>query len=145
MWIHRKLTFRLRIVWTTLQLKSEVTASEKALLNQSLDSALWLGLPANRLFEELIFGKLVYQRVGFQKCGDSRVLSCFHLMRSKGFPGGSKNKESACNKGGLGSISGSGRFPGEGNGNSLQYSCLQNSIDRRAWQATVHGVAKSQT
>ena len=44
-----------------------------------------------------------------------------------------------------GSISGSGRSPGEGNGNPLQYSCLENSMDRGAWQATVHGVVKSQT
>ena len=42
-----------------------------------------------------------------------------------------------------GSVPGSGRFPGEGNGNPLQYSCLENSMDRAAWQAIVHGVAKS--
>ena len=51
-------------------------------------------------------------------------------------------KESACNAGDPGSIPGSGRFPGEGNGNPLQYSCLKNSVDRGAWQATVHGVTK---
>ena len=45
----------------------------------------------------------------------------------------------------LGSIPGSGRSPGEGKGNPLQYSCLENSMDRGAWKATVHGVAKSQT
>ena len=45
----------------------------------------------------------------------------------------------------LGSIPGPGRFPGEGHGNPLRYSCLENPIDRRAWQATVHGVTKSQT
>ena len=45
----------------------------------------------------------------------------------------------------LGSIPGSGRSPGEGNGNPLQYSCLENSMDRGVWQATVHGVAKSWT
>ena len=45
----------------------------------------------------------------------------------------------------LGSIPGPGRFPGEGHGNPLQYSCLENPIDRRSWQATVHGVTKSQT
>ena len=44
-----------------------------------------------------------------------------------------------------GSVPGSGRSPGEGNGNLLQYSCLENSMDRRAWRATVHGVTKSQT
>ena len=59
--------------------------------------------------------------------------------------GGSEVKASACNAGGLGSIPGSGRSPGEGNSNSLQYSCLENPMDRGAWWATVHGVAKSQT
>ena len=61
------------------------------------------------------------------------------------FPGGSEVKASACNAGDLGSIPGSGRFPGEGNGNPLQYSCLENPMDRGAWQATVHRVPKSRT
>ena len=54
-------------------------------------------------------------------------------------------KASVYNVGDLGSIPGLGRSPGEGNGNTLQYSCLENPTDRGAWQATVHGVAKSQT
>ena len=57
----------------------------------------------------------------------------------------SVGKDSACNAGDLGSIPGSGRAPGEGHGNPLQYSCLENPMDRGAWQATVHGVAKSRT
>ena len=65
-----------------------------------------------------------------------------HIM---GFPGGSEVKASACNAGDLSSIPGSGRSPGEGNGNPLQYSCLENPIGGGAWWATVHGVAKSQT
>ena len=60
-------------------------------------------------------------------------------------PGGSDGKESACNAQDLSSIPGSGRSPGEGNGYPLQYSCLENSMERGAWGATVHGVAKSQT
>ena len=60
-------------------------------------------------------------------------------------PGGSDGKESACNAGDPGSIPGLGRSPGEGNGNPLQYSCLENSMDRGAWQATVHGIEKSDT
>ena len=60
-----------------------------------------------------------------------------------GFPGGSDGKASAYNGGGLVSIPGQGRFPGEGNGNPVQYSCLENSMDRGAWQATVHEVAKN--
>ena len=62
-----------------------------------------------------------------------------------GFPGGSEVKMSASNAGDLGSIPGSGRSPGEGNGNPLQYSCLENPTDGGAWWATVHGVAKSRT
>ena len=61
------------------------------------------------------------------------------------FPGGSEGKESACNVGDLGSIPGSRKSPGGGNANPLQYSCLENCIDRGAWCATVHGVAKSLT
>ena len=61
------------------------------------------------------------------------------------FPGGSEYKASAYNAGDLGSIPGSGRSPGEGNGNPFQYSCLENLMDRGAWRATVHGVAKSWT
>ena len=65
-----------------------------------------------------------------------------------GFPGGSVVISPAANAGAAadaGSIPGSGRSPGEGSGNSLQYSCLENSMDRVAWWATVHGVTKSQT
>ena len=54
-------------------------------------------------------------------------------------------KTSACNAGDPGLIPGSGRFPGEGNGNPLQYSCLENSMDGGAWQATVHGATESDT
>ena len=61
------------------------------------------------------------------------------------FPGGSDSKASACNAGELGSVPGWGRSPGEGNGDPLQYSCLENPMDRGAWWATVHGVAKSRT
>ena len=64
-------------------------------------------------------------------------------MTSLGFPGGSDSKESAYNAGDLGSIPGSGRSPGEGNGYPLQYSCLENPMDRGAWWAIVHGVTKS--
>ena len=61
------------------------------------------------------------------------------------FPGGSDSKASAYNAGDLGSVPGLGRSPGEGTGNPLQYSCLENPMDGGAWLATVRGVAKSQT
>ena len=75
--------------------------------------------------ERLTFGFLYHESVGFSSSSDS--------------------KASACNVGDLGSMPGWGRSPGEGNDNPLQYPCLQNSMDRGTWQATVHGVAKSQT
>ena len=70
------------------------------------------------------------------------------MDRSKGFPGGSVIKNPPANVGdteNMGSIPGSGRSPEEGNGNPLQYSSLENSEDREAWQAIVHQVAKSRT
>ena len=68
----------------------------------------------------------------------------FH-MTSLDFPGGSDRKESACSAGDLGSVPGWGRSPGEGNGTPLQYSCLENPMDRGAWQTIVHAVSKSRT
>ena len=61
------------------------------------------------------------------------------------FPGGSDSKESACNAEDLGSTPGLGRSPGEGNGYPLQYSCLENPVDGRAWWVIVHGVAELDT
>ena len=66
-------------------------------------------------------------------------------MFQLGFPGGSDGKESTYNAGDLGSIPGLGRSPRGEHGNPFQYSCLENSMDRGAWQATVHVVTKSQT
>ena len=72
-----------------------------------------------------------------------QVISWRGLEARGSFPGGSDGKESACNAGDPDLIPGSGRSPGEGNGNPLQYSCLENPMDKEAWQATVHGVAKN--
>ena len=71
------------------------------------------------------------------------VIKSWTLLSDK--TGGSDGKGSACNAGDLGLIPGSGRSPGEGNGNPLQYSCLKNPMDGGGWQATVHGVTKSWT
>ena len=68
---------------------------------------------------------------------------CSGLHIKMGFPGSSVGKESACDAGDCCSILGSGRSPGEGNGNLLQYSGLENPMDRGAWGAIVHGVAES--
>ena len=67
----------------------------------------------------------------------NKQFSYIHIM---GFPGGLDGKASACNAGDPGSIPESGRSPGEGNGSPLQYSCLENPMDRGAWEAAVHGV-----
>ena len=67
------------------------------------------------------------------------------MCQGRDFPGSSGGKESAYDAGGLSSISGAGRSFGERNGNLLQYSCLENPMDRGAWQTTLHRVAKSRT
>ena len=73
---------------------------------------------------------------------DFGISRCSYYM---GFPGSSDSIESACNAGDSGSIPGLGRSPGEGNGNPLWYSCLENPMDREAWQSIVHEVTKSLT
>ena len=66
------------------------------------------------------------------------------VNRDRGFPSGSMVKNPPADAGDVRSFPGSGRSPGEGNGNPLQYSCLENSMGRGAWRATVHGVVRSQ-
>ena len=101
---------------------------------------------------DIIWGqwKILLPKNGHSSISDptcsSRTLP--HSTKSRVYlssPWGSDGKASACNAGDLGSILMSGRSPGEGNGNPLQYSCLENPMDGRAWQATVHGVTKSLT
>ena len=81
---------------------------------------------------------MVYSPWGHKESETTEETACMHTS-------GSDGKGSACNTGDLGLIPGSGRTPGEGNGNPLQYSCLENSMDRGAWWFTVHGVTKSWT
>ena len=71
----------------------------------------------------------------------------FHMVyfQQMNFSGGSAVKNPPASAGDAGSIPGPGRSPGKGNGNPLQYSCLGNPMDRGAWQAIVHGIAKSET
>ena len=80
-------------------------------------------------------------------CMVSRKMVLMNLFvgQQGGFPGGSDGKESACNDGDPGSVPGLGRSPGERNGCPLQYSCLEDSMDRGAWLAIVRGVTKSWT
>ena len=76
-------------------------------------------------------------------------IKLFFLLNYRGFPGGTNDKKPSCqcrlDIRDMGSILGLGRSLGDGNSSPLQYSCLENLMDRRAWRATVHGVAKSQT
>ena len=81
----------------------------------------------------------VYSKVILLHIYTNIILKLFSIM---GFPHSSVGKESAHNAGDPGSIPGLGRSPGEGNGKPLQYSCLENPMDRGAWRATVHGVAR---
>ena len=67
----------------------------------------------------------------------NEIFQFIKYMAKQGFPGGTDGKESACSTKDPGSIPGSGRCPGEGNGNPLQYSCLMNPMDRGAWWAIV--------
>ena len=88
------------------------------------------------------------QRVGHDGATELNWRIHFVFIRSvckKDFPGGWNLKESDCNAGNTGSIPGKGRSPGEGNCYPLRYSCLENSMDRGAWRAIVHGITKSQT
>ena len=74
----------------------------------------------------------------------SLIFYCGKIYWYMGFPGGSDDNESTCNAGEVGSIPGSVRSPGEGNGSPLLYFCLENPIDRGTWLATVNGVTKTQ-
>ena len=90
-------------------------------------------------------GKVVWYFHLFKNFPQSVVIHIIKgigMVKTLGFLHSSVGKESACNAGELGLIPGLGRFPGEGNGNPLQHSCLENPMDRRAWQATVHGVTR---
>ena len=89
----------------------------------------------NPLLSSCLGNPIERSLMGYSPWGHKRV-------GHEGFPHSSVGKESACNVGDPGLIPGSGRFPGEENGNSLQYSCLENPMDRGVWQATVHEVSR---
>ena len=87
------------------------------------------------------WGSLSYTSIYKATC----ILKPLKNTDAEDFPGGPVVKNPPANAGDMGSVAGSGRSPGIGNGNLLQYSCLENPIDREAWWATVHRVAKSWT
>ena len=96
---------------------------------------------ADSLEKTLMLGKIE----GKRRRGWQRMRWLDGIINLMSFPGGSDGKESACNVGNLSSILGWGRSLGEGNGSPFQYICLENSMGRGAWWATVHGVSKTQT
>ena len=102
---------------------------------------------SHRAAHKLItLGKLLnLSGLGLYKYKTQIIKRTYNTLSKLGYFGSSDGNESACNAGDQSSIPGSGRCPGEGNGNPLQYSCLENSADRGAWWATVHGMAKSWT
>ena len=88
----------------------------------------------------LWFSKVNFDRLSLNVCilQSTKDIYIAYLLTQLGFPDGSDGKESACKAGDLGLFPESGRSSGEGNGNPLQYSSLENFMDRGAWQATVH-------
>ena len=148
-WPHRRQPTRLPCPWDSpgkntgvgchfllqcMKLKSE---SEVTQLCLTLSDPMDCSLPGSSVHG--IFQARVLEWVAI-------AFSAWHVnyLLSWSFSCGSDGKESACNVGDSGSIPALGRSPGEGNGNTLEYSCLENPMDRGAWQATVHGVTKSQ-
>ena len=107
-----------------------------------------LSAPSHAILITTVGSSCVFISTGFHFY--RRIVSFYAKRRSykyifsRGSPGSSDGKESACPMGDPGRIPGLGRSPGEGIGNPLQYSCLENSMDRGVWWATIHGVAKSQ-
>ena len=88
-------------------------------------------------------GEYYEEEKNFRKPWKGKDIMIYSVLeRNRGFPGGTSGREPTCNAGDRGSIPGSGRSPEQGNGKPLQYSCMENPMDRGAWQATVHGVAK---
>ena len=134
------------ILWS-MNPKTEEELSTKTCVLERLIQKTWLPLDYKNVVLSLKKISLQYRRYWFNSWVRKISWRRDRLPNPVflGFLRGSAGKESIHNAGDLGSIPGLGRPPGEGNGYSLQYSCLENPMDRGAWQATAHGVAKSRT
>ena len=162
-WLHRNspiliLVFKCMLIWQLSQhnnklfpMKLKTTKGYWSHLIEKNERTFW---PTQNFVQLPIFTR---QGVHYWYLGIFRFSTIFAFWRYltawfkmqyysfMGFPGGSDGKGSACNAGDPGLILGSGRSPWEGNGNLLQYSCLENPMDRGTWPATVHGVSKNWT
>ena len=124
---------------------TSIPSSNPVFLYQGVWLSATICLLRRKFLSQTTFFPRASVTVSGRKSGFREIRNKCLLYPPVDFPGGSDNKESANNERELGLIPGLGRSPGEGNGNSLQYSCLENSLDRGAWRATVHRVAKSRT
>ena len=109
---------------------------------------LWGDIPCCAWEDRMVLYKASVTSEHMWACFKSTGFRCnlnIGSVEYGGFPGGSDSKQPACNAGDLSSIPGSAGSPGEENSNLLQYSCLENPMDRGAWWAEAYGVAKSQT
>ena len=122
---------------------TQITRSQTSFSNHFIN--LWLRRILDFNFLSPLWSKLIHLSFTIMSFTGFSTIIIISTSQTLGSSGGSDGKESACNAGDLSSIPGLGRSPGEGNGNPLQYSCLENPKDRGAWRATVHRVTKSQT
>ena len=134
------------VPFATLQASCSLPLQTSFRRSWSLCNTSLLGDPWNKSLAALnLKKKRLASWFGQRAASFLLLIISYWALTLRCFPGSSASKESACHSGDPGSIPGSGRSPGEGNGLPLQYSCLENTMDRGTWWATVHGVAKSRT
>ena len=114
----------------------ELLKQSRQSTHKSLNQTLWVQVTALPLTSEVFWNKFMFFRLKKEDC---KLIS---IPTTKDFPRSSVSKESACSTGDPSSIPGMGRSPGEGNGNPLQCSCLENPMGRGTWWTTAHGVAR---
>ena len=142
-WLHRRQPTRLPRPWDSPGKNTGVGCHflfQCMKVKSESEGSINLGLTACSLSNPIL-----EEHMGWRTLLLQHLFKILHSNEHEWLPSSSNGKESACNAGDQGSTPGLGSSSGERNGNPLQYSCLENSMDREAWQATVHGVAKSWT